>query len=470
MSIGGPSVTQLSPAPVDGRTPPHDLGAEQAVLSASMLDQSALDWVLGFLRPEHFYSEVHRRVFEACVELRAKSEPVDSTQVATWLKSRDRLAQVGGVPFIAGLLSAAPALAVPNVSAYARTIHEKWRVRQMILVCQRAAAQGYLDYGDAQRFIEGTESEVYRLARATLDGGVTTATDGMRTALREIFDPKSDLGPSTGLAAYDEALGFLRPGEYTVLGGSTGNGKTALGLTIAGNVALRGDGVLYVAAADMKAPQLMLRLLCAWAGVWSSKARRRQLSAHEFSAIQRAADRFDRLPLKINDTHGQSIQEIDSCVRREAIAIHRDYGARLRLVVIDYIQAVTYAGASARQSEEAVIKAVSKHAHEIAVKHSVHVIGLVQTWPIAPSAKDGGDGKPDLQHIKACKAIAHEAENVAFIHRLKENGKYPMRGRAELVIRKSRWGGVEDVPLMFDGPLARFEDDPDRPSRDWGQQ
>lgn len=440
------------------------------MLSASMLDTQALDWVLGFLKPEHFYSEAHRRIFEACVDLRSRNQPVDSTQVATWLKDRDRLQQVGGVKYVAELLSAAPSLAAANAAAYARTVHEKWRVRQAILVCQRVAAQGYLDYGDAQRFIDGAEHEIYKLGRATLDGSVTTATDGMRTALREIFDPKADMGPSSGLAAYDESLGFLRPGEYSVLGGSTGNGKTAMGLTLAGNVALRGDGVLYVACADMKAPQLMLRLLCSWAGVWSSKARRKQISGHEMGAIQRAAEKFDKLPLRIDDAHGQTIQEIDSCVRREAIAIQRDYGARLRLVVIDYIQACGYQGANARQSEESVIKAVSKHAHEIAVKHAVHVIGLVQTWPIPPNAKEGGDGKPDLQHIKACKAIAHEAENVAFIHRLKENGKYPMRGRAELVIRKSRWGGVEDVPLMFDGPLARFEDDPDRPARDWGQQ
>jgi len=53
------------PPTIEGRVPPHDLGAEQAVLSASMLDRQALDRVLEFLKPEHFYSEAHRRVFEA---------------------------------------------------------------------------------------------------------------------------------------------------------------------------------------------------------------------------------------------------------------------------------------------------------------------------------------------------------------------------------------------------------------------
>jgi replicative DNA helicase len=75
---------------VAGRVPPHDLDAEGAVLSAVMIDTFALDRVLEFLKPEHFYSEAHRRIFEATVDLRASGKPVDVVQVGTWLKDRGR--------------------------------------------------------------------------------------------------------------------------------------------------------------------------------------------------------------------------------------------------------------------------------------------------------------------------------------------------------------------------------------------
>ena len=82
---------------VEGRVPPHDLDAEGAVISAVMVDPGALDKVNEFLKPEHFYSEAHRRIFEACVELSSTGRPVDVVQVATWLRDRERLAQVGGM-------------------------------------------------------------------------------------------------------------------------------------------------------------------------------------------------------------------------------------------------------------------------------------------------------------------------------------------------------------------------------------
>ena len=110
--------------------PPHDLDAEAAVLSAVMLDPLAFDKVNEFLRPEHFYSEAHRRIHEACVELSAEGKPVDVVQVATWLRDRERLAQVGGMAYMTEVLNAAPAVA--NVVSYAKTIHEKFRVRQLI--------------------------------------------------------------------------------------------------------------------------------------------------------------------------------------------------------------------------------------------------------------------------------------------------------------------------------------------------
>jgi len=137
---------------VDSRVPPHDLDAEGAVLSAVMVDPSAFAKVKDFLLPEHFYSEAHRRIFEACVEMTSKDKPIDIIQVATWLRDHDRLKQVGGMAYMTEVLNSAPAVA--NVRAYAKTVYEKWRVRKFIHACQEATATGYVGYGEAQPFME----------------------------------------------------------------------------------------------------------------------------------------------------------------------------------------------------------------------------------------------------------------------------------------------------------------------------
>ena len=127
-----------NPPTIEGRVPPHDLEAEAAVLSAVMLDPGALDKVPE-LKPEHFYSEAHRRIFEASLELRRTGQPVDVVQIGSWLKDRQRLAQVGGAAYLQQILDSVPVVA--NVAAYGTTIYEKFRIRQLILACQKVTAQ-----------------------------------------------------------------------------------------------------------------------------------------------------------------------------------------------------------------------------------------------------------------------------------------------------------------------------------------
>lgn len=154
----------------NGAIPPHDLDAEAAVLSSVMLDDEALARV-DFLAPEHFYAEAHRRVFEACRELASKRQPVDVVQVATCLRSRGRLAQVGGSKYLAEILNSAPRVA--NVAAYAQTVQQKARVREAIATHQRLAAEGYVETVDPQRWLDASVAELRRHA----DGGAERARE-----------------------------------------------------------------------------------------------------------------------------------------------------------------------------------------------------------------------------------------------------------------------------------------------------
>src|SRR5216684_2994855 len=100
-----------SPPPAGGRVPPHDLDAEAAVLSAVLLERA----------------------------------PIDIVSVAGSLRDRERLAQVGGSAYLAQLVDSVPSVA--HVDTYARMVKEKWRIRQLIVTCQRVAAEGYGDIG-----------------------------------------------------------------------------------------------------------------------------------------------------------------------------------------------------------------------------------------------------------------------------------------------------------------------------------
>ena len=52
-----------------GKLPPQALDLEEAVLGALMLEKNALNAVVEFLKPEHFYAEAHKEIYSAIVEL-----------------------------------------------------------------------------------------------------------------------------------------------------------------------------------------------------------------------------------------------------------------------------------------------------------------------------------------------------------------------------------------------------------------
>ena len=139
-----PAPEVLRPA---GRPPPHDLEAEKAVLSTLLLDASRrLPVVLGAVRPGDFYSEAHRLILEAVVALAADLRPVDTVEVAGWLRDRERLARIGGAAYLAQIVDATPA--VHHVEAHATRIANLARRRRLIDRAHLIAAEGYGEVGE----------------------------------------------------------------------------------------------------------------------------------------------------------------------------------------------------------------------------------------------------------------------------------------------------------------------------------
>jgi len=93
---------------------------------------------------------------------------------------------------------------------------------------------------------------------------------------------------------------------------------------------------------------------------------------------------------------------------------------------------------------------------------ALQAIGAACPTQIAVLSLPANAGKAEAVRRGMLAALAGPAEIVGFINRLRdERGRYPVRGNAEMVMDKVRWGRATDVPLIFDGSLTRFEDDPD---------
>jgi replicative DNA helicase len=105
------------------RVPQHDLDAEAAVLSAIMLDRVALDTTIPILRPEQFYSNANRRIYEAAVALAESGSPVDLVTVVGRLRETGRIAEIGGSQYVSSLIDNVPAVA--HIETYAKKVRDR---------------------------------------------------------------------------------------------------------------------------------------------------------------------------------------------------------------------------------------------------------------------------------------------------------------------------------------------------------
>src|SRR6187402_1218676 len=84
-----------------GKLPPQALDLEEVVLGALMLEKNALNAVVEFLKPEHFYLETHKEIYTAIVDLFKSTEPVDMRTVVNQLRKQGKIELVGGAYYIA---------------------------------------------------------------------------------------------------------------------------------------------------------------------------------------------------------------------------------------------------------------------------------------------------------------------------------------------------------------------------------
>jgi replicative DNA helicase len=477
---GGGFEKPPEPPIVAGRTPPHDLDAEATVLSACMLDREALDQCLEILQHEHFYSEANATIYRGCVELSSASKPVDVVSVATWLRDRELIQKVGGAPYLAQLTDATPA--VFNVGHHARTVKEKWRLRRVIDVCQRTAAQGYGDVGEAQQFIDAAEQAIYDLARTPETSTVHLLKEVLTVTFKKLSDAKKRgdgvTGMATGFVDLDRKTSGLHPGELIIVAARPGMGKTSFVLNIAVNAArpqrvqmpgpgesgyadvvdVPGTGVA-VFSLEMPAEQVALRLLCSEAKVDVGRVRSGFADRDDWSKLTTAATELSTMPIWLDDSPGLSVLELRAKVRR--IKAERDkrraenpQAALLGLVVVDYLQLMR--GRQGVNSREQEISEISRGLKELSKELGVPVIALSQ---LNRGVESRNDKRPMLSDLRESGAIEQDADAIVFIYRddyyQRENTSDD--GVSELILAKQRNGPTGTVKVRFFSSYTRFD-------------
>ena len=442
---------KLQKDPALHKLPPQNIEAEEALLSAILIDNSTLYEILENLTPEDFYRTAHQTVFECVAELFSRNEPVDLVTLTNLLREQGRLDAVGGAAFLARLVDSVP-LAI-NAQHYAHIVRRKAALRRLIERSNEIAQRCYEDRGDVDEVIDFAERAIFEISENKSKQAFQPISKIIETnidALEERQGQKTLItGVPTGFTRMDNLTSGLQNSDLIILAARPSMGKTALALNIARNAAVSEDIPVAVFSIEMSKEQLSMRLLCAEARIDSSRLRSGFFSKEDWVNLTHAAGVLSEAPIFIDDSPDITALEIRAKARR----LKMDKG--LGLIIIDYLQLMQ--GRRNAERRDLEISEISRSLKALAKEINVPVMALSQ---LNRKLEERHDKRPQLSDLRESGALEQDADVVAFIYRdevYNKDENNTNQGKAEVILAKQRNGPTGVVPLTFLSSYTRFE-------------
>ena len=322
--------------------------------------------------------------------------------------------------------------------------------------------------GTSEREATGTTSRARRIlmAEATRLSDADTLEKN-NAYLSEIIDRiirarKTGItlvGLPTGLDEFDRLTLGLQKQKLWIVAARPGKGKSALGGTIARNVAQQGVGVL-VFSLEMGREEWLERTLSLDARIDGNVMKLGRLTPTDWTKLTTSCARVSEMPLFIEDRTTMTVRDLRSRALG-AMEQASKMGAGLGLIVVDYLQKLTVPEKDRKKGRYEQVGDMAKGMKDMARETGLPIFCLAQLR----RAKDKSAAKqrPTMDDLRESGDIEQEADVITIIHEpeLEKDEKGPP-GR-ELIIEKARGGRVGVVKVGWRPELTLFENGPEEP-------
>jgi len=451
---------------------PHSTDAEKAVLGAMILDAEQVEQVLGVCKPEQFFHERHRLLFEAIVELYEKNHAIDFTTLTAEMRRRGQLELIGGPGYIIGLEQFV--FSTANAPDHARIVLQKFQLRKLIEITEDIKHQAQTESHEVGMLLDHAEKMIFDLSeqRATRDfQDVSTLTlETLDEIERRAAASHEVTGVATGYTDLDDWTGGLQSSDLIILAARPSIGKTAFALNMVCNIgaglrnrkidesARRAVGIFSL---EMSCSQINMRMLSTLSTVPMQRMRSGKLNATDQRRIHEYAGKLHGAPIYVDDTPGISVLELRAKARRLAARV-----PDLSLLIIDYLQLMRGSGLRSGENRQQEVSEISRSLKALARELDVPIIALSQLSRGIEQRK-GKNSRPVLSDLRESGAIEQDADVVMFLHREKhfekKDGDDEERQAAditaepaELIIGKQRNGPIGTIDLVFFPQTATY--------------
>ena len=431
------------------RQPPQSLEAEQAVLGSILIDSRCVADVIGILRPEDFFLQQNREIYEAVYTMFNFSQTIDPVTIL------DKMRELGfhhenSRDYILQLMDITPTAS--NAVRYANIVRDKAMLRGLAKAADEITETVYSQVGTPAEMLESAEKKIFALRK----GERGDSLEHIGTILYKVFDHLKELsesdsmipGLSTGLRDLDFKINGLNKSDLLLIAARPAMGKTSFALNIGLNVAKKYQSTVAFFSLEMSREQLAMRLLSGESFVDSQKMATGKLSEDEWEKIFMAASALSQTDIRVDDNPAITVAEMNAKLRRVD---------NLGLVIIDYLQLMNSSGYG-KSSENRVqaVGEISRSLKIMAKELNVPVICLSQ---LSRAVESRTDKRPIMSDLRESGAIEQDADAILFLYRDDYyNPNSEEKNVAECIVSKNRHGETGTVKLQWLPQYTTFAD------------
>ena len=441
-----------------GKLPPQALDLEESVLGALMLEKEALTNIIDILKPENFYKDAHKEIYQSIIDLFNDSQPIDLLTVTNQLKKNGTLDIIGGSYYVTKLTTRVNSAS--NIEFHSRIILEQSIKRELINISSKVQKDAYEDTIDVFDLLDQTEQSLFDVSESHIRKNYKKVQNLMKEAIDELETKKEKkdgiTGVPSGFIDLDTITSGWQPSDLVIIAGRPSMGKTAFVLSLIRNASIDHNLSMGIFSLEMSSLQLVNRLISSEAELDSDKIRKGNLKDYEWQQLLHKTDLLQKAPIFIDDTPALSILELRAKARR--LKSQHD----IQCIIVDYLQLMSSEYGRTSGNREQEIASISRSLKAVAKELNIPVIALSQLSRAVETR--GGDKRPVLSDLRESGSIEQDADMVMFIYRAEkyditedEDGESTI-GVAELLLRKNRNGPTGKVKLKFVERFAKFVD------------
>ena len=217
------------PQPSATHVPPQNIEAEESVLGAMLVAESALGRVIDEVKlgPEDFYLEKHALLYAAIHDLYAASKPVDELSVTEALVQRGEIEEAGGKHYVSELAAKVPAAG--NARHYAEIVQQNSLLRRLLGAGQEIQGWVHERDGAPRELSERAEKLLFDVAHREQASDFRLLSEILHDEvdrLEKLSTGETELtGTPSGFKDIDAITGGFQPGNLIIVAARPAMGK-----------------------------------------------------------------------------------------------------------------------------------------------------------------------------------------------------------------------------------------------------